>query len=160
MQGLTDRGRWLAIPFVRGYTLKTKKWLWLFVMYIDEIIWSEGAFKSLVLPEGQKELILAFAESQAINKDSFNDVIQSKGRWHYSPSFRASWCPQDLDRGISGRNHARAFVHDVCRRLGLEPSGIEGALQNIMEMTAKWNAVLVKLVKDKRVRHLASAEGN
>ena len=87
-------------------------------------------------------------------------LCSDNGRWHYSPSFRASWCPQDLDRGISGRNHARAFVHDVCRRLGLEPSGIEGALQNIMEMTAKWNAVLVKLVKDKRVRHLASAEGN
>lgn len=80
MQGLTDRERWLAVPFVRGYALKTKKWLWLFVMYIDEIIWSEGTFKSLVLSEGQKELILAFAESRTINKDSFDDVIQSKGR--------------------------------------------------------------------------------
>src|SRR5204863_6955092 len=77
---LTDRQLWLAVPFVRGYALKTKKWLWFFVKSIVDIEWSDGAFKSLVLPEDQKELILAFAQSQVKNKDNFDDVIQGKGR--------------------------------------------------------------------------------
>src|SRR6266498_3481940 len=79
-QKLTERQLWLAVPFVRGYALKTKKWLWFFVKSIVDIEWSDGAFKSLVLPEDQKELILAFAESQIKDKDSFDDVIQGKGR--------------------------------------------------------------------------------
>jgi hypothetical protein len=35
---------------------------------------------SLVLSEDQKELILSFAESQAMNQTGFDDIISGKGR--------------------------------------------------------------------------------
>jgi len=46
---------------------------------VQEIKWSERAFESLVLPEDQKDLILALTESQRANREAFDDVIQGKG---------------------------------------------------------------------------------
>jgi hypothetical protein len=67
---------------VRGYSLKKKKWLLFYVDLIEDIKFNENAFGSLVLPEDQKELILSFAESQAMNQSGFDDIISGKGRGH------------------------------------------------------------------------------
>ena len=58
---------------------------------VKEIKFSEAAFSSLVLPAEHKELILALTESQACNKETFDDVIQGKGV-RFSVSFlNFSW---------------------------------------------------------------------
>jgi hypothetical protein len=67
---------------MRGYSLKKKKWLLFYVDQIADIKFNENAFQSLVLPEDQKELILSFAESQAMNQSGFDDIISGKGRGH------------------------------------------------------------------------------
>ena len=41
---------------------------------------NEDAFDSLVLPEDHKEPILALTESQVAHKETFDDVIQGKGK--------------------------------------------------------------------------------
>ena len=46
---------------------------------MKDIEYKEGAFYGLVSPEDHKELILALIESQAANKERFEDVIQSQG---------------------------------------------------------------------------------
>ncbi len=65
---------------VKGYALKTKKWLEFFVDTISEIQWNHDVFESLVLPEDQKELILCFAESQILYKEKFDDFVSGKGK--------------------------------------------------------------------------------
>ena len=47
---------------------------------IKDVTWNEEAFDSLVLPNDEKELLLAFAEGQANPKASFDDFIQGKGK--------------------------------------------------------------------------------
>jgi len=47
---------------------------------VKEIGYNNAAFDSLVLPEDHKELILALTESQVANKETFDDVIQGKGK--------------------------------------------------------------------------------
>ncbi|KAL8950587.1 MAG: hypothetical protein Q9222_003396 [Ikaeria aurantiellina] len=69
----------LCSPTVKGYSLKTKKWLTFRISSVGEIKWNERAFESLVLPGDHKELILALTESQVANKATFDDVIQGKG---------------------------------------------------------------------------------
>jgi hypothetical protein len=87
-QGTEDRLRLMkkhhltCISRVRGYSLKKKKWLYFYLDQIEDIKFNENAFGSLVLPEDQKELILSFAESQAMNQSGFDDVISGKGRGH------------------------------------------------------------------------------
>ena len=65
---------------LKGYSLKNKKWLTFYIGSVLDIEYNESAFESLVLPEDHKELILALAESQVQHRDSFDDVIQGKGK--------------------------------------------------------------------------------
>ena len=65
---------------MKGYSLKNKKWLTFSIGSVLDIEYNERAFESLVLPEDHKELILALAESQVKHRDSFDDVIQGKGK--------------------------------------------------------------------------------
>ena len=76
---LTRDQHLLCTNTLKGYSLKDKKWLTLFVEKVQEIQWSEHAFSRLVLPGDQKELILALTESQREHRSEFEDVIQGKG---------------------------------------------------------------------------------
>jgi hypothetical protein len=77
---LTDDQLLLCGASLKGYSLRDKKWLTFSVGSVKDIKWNEGAFDSLVLPEDHKELILALTESQVAHKDTFDDVIQGKGK--------------------------------------------------------------------------------
>jgi hypothetical protein len=79
---LTEEHHLLCLPRVRGYSLKKKQWLLFYLDVIEDIKFNDNAFGSLVLPEDQKELILSFAESQAMNQTGFDDIISGKGRGH------------------------------------------------------------------------------
>lgn len=70
----------LCSASLKGYSLKNKKWLTFSIGSVLDIVYSESAFESLVLPEDHKELILALAESQVQHRDNFDDVIQGKGK--------------------------------------------------------------------------------
>ena len=78
-QTLTNDQLLLCSATLKGYSLKNKKWLTFSINSVAEIKWNDSAFESLVLPNDQKELVLALTESQVANKDSFDDVIQGKG---------------------------------------------------------------------------------
>lgn len=77
---LTSYLQMLCRSRVRGYSLKTKKWLDFFVSAVSEIEWNNHTFDNLVLPEQQKETVLACSESQLQNRSAFDDVISGKGR--------------------------------------------------------------------------------
>lgn len=86
--GLSEQGQLRLTPYyqmlarsrTRGYSLKRKEWLEFFVDQVGEIVWNNNAFDKLVLPDDQKELILAFSESQLDGGSAFDDVISGKGK--------------------------------------------------------------------------------
>ncbi len=79
-KSLTNDQLLLCSASLKGYSLKNKKWLTFSIGSVVAIEYNESAFESLVLPEDHKELILALAESQVQHRDSFDDVIQGKGK--------------------------------------------------------------------------------
>ena len=80
LKPLTNDQLLLCSASLKGYSLKNKKWLTFSIGSVLAIEYNESAFESLVLPEDHKELILALAESQVQHRDSFDDVIQGKGK--------------------------------------------------------------------------------
>jgi len=76
---LTDFHLMLCKPTVRGFCLREQEWEEFNIDGIEEIEFNTQPFDSLVLPDGYKELILAFVESQLKEGDSFDDVINGKG---------------------------------------------------------------------------------
>ena len=142
-RSLTDKELLLCVPYVRGYALKTKKWLNFFVNVVQPITFSTSAFSSLVLPAEQKELILAFVESQVRNKDKFDDIIAGKGRGMILLLSGPPGVGKTLTAESVAENMQVPLYMMSAGDLGLDPSGIEDSLSTILEMVAKWNAVLL-----------------
>ncbi|SPO00368.1 uncharacterized protein DNG_03213 [Cephalotrichum gorgonifer] len=69
----------LCTNVVRGFCLKDKTWETFFVDRIRNIEWNPDPFKTLVLPDGYRDLVLSFVESHIGSDQTFADVINGKG---------------------------------------------------------------------------------
>jgi len=110
---------------------------------ISEIHWNSSAFTNLVLPEDQKELILAFAESQVKYKDTFDDVISGKGKGIIMLLSGGPGIGKTLTAESVAENMKVPLYMMSAGDLGIKSSEVESSLTTILEMVAKWNAVLL-----------------
>ena len=140
---LTSKELLLAVPYVRGYALKNKKWFILFVDQIIPIKFSDNAFQSLVMPNEKKDLILAFVESQVKHKNEFDDIIEGKGRGMIMLLSGPPGVGKTLTAESVAENMRVPLYMMSAGDLGLDPAGIEESLNTILDMVAKWNAVLL-----------------
>jgi ATPase family associated with various cellular activities (AAA) len=142
-RSLTEEQYLLCTHELRGYSLKDKKWLRFDVESVKDVVWNEDAFESLVAPPEQKELILAFARSQANNKGGFDDVIEGKGRG----IIMLLSGPPGVGKTLTAESVAEAMRVPLYSMsagdLGDNTHQLEHALNNILEMNTKWNAVLL-----------------
>lgn len=128
---------------LRGYSLKAKRWLDFFVDLTSEISWNEAAFDALVLPPDQKDLIMSFAEAQVQERQTFDDVIEGKGKGIIMLLSGPPGVGKTLTaESIAENMHVPLYTMSA-GDLGLEPEVIEYKLSNILEMVEKWNAVLL-----------------
>ncbi|KAF1837936.1 P-loop containing nucleoside triphosphate hydrolase protein [Decorospora gaudefroyi] len=140
---LTEDHHLLCLPRVRGYSLKKKQWLLFYLDLIEDIKFNDNAFASLVLPEDQKELILSFAESQAMEQSSFDDMISGKGRGHITLLSGPPGVGKTLT-AESVAEHMRCPLFMMSSGdLGTDANSVESKLTNILEMITKWHAVLL-----------------
>lgn len=128
---------------LRGYALRSKRWLSFLVESVSEIVFNSQAFDSLVLPENQKELILAFAESQVKYKENFDDVISGKGKGIIMLLSGGPGIGKTLTAESVAENMKVPLYMMSAGDLGIKSSEVEGSLSTILEMVAKWNAVLL-----------------
>ncbi|KAI4251572.1 MAG: hypothetical protein L6R42_008330, partial [Xanthoria sp. 1 TBL-2021] len=110
---------------------------------VGEIKWNDSAFESLVLPSDHKELILALTESQVANKDSFDDVIQGKGRGMIKLLSGPPGVGKTLTAESVAENMRAPLYMMSAGDLGLDSSNVESSLSNVLDMSTKWNAVLL-----------------
>ncbi|KAF9690649.1 hypothetical protein EKO04_011319 [Ascochyta lentis] len=140
---LTTEQKLICTPLLRGYSLKNKMWLNFFVNCVGDIEWQKDAFDRLVLPKNQKELILGFTESQRKNRDTFDDVIEGKGR-----GMIILLCgPPGVGKTLTSEAVAEEMKVPLylmsAGDLGFDPRHVETKLQDILEMCSRWNAVLL-----------------
>lgn len=140
---LTTEQKLICTPLLRGYSLKNKMWLNFFVNCVEDIVWQKDAFDRLVLPKNQKELILGFTESQRKNRDTFDDVIEGKGR-----GMIILLCgPPGVGKTLTSEAVAEEMKVPLylmsAGDLGFDPRHVESKLQDILEMCSRWNAVLL-----------------
>lgn len=119
------------------------------MFYLDcssDIKWNTDAFDSLVLPKEQenlKDLILAFAKAQSKSLDSFDDVIQGKGR---GIIMQLSG-PPGVGKTMTAESVAEVMQVPLYTMsagdLGSNADDVERKLKNILRMIPKWGAVLL-----------------
>ncbi|KAH7388922.1 ATPase [Cadophora sp. MPI-SDFR-AT-0126] len=140
---LTADGHLICKSSVPGYSLKLKKWMLFFVDFVKEIVWNDNAFSKLVLPDDTKELLMSFVESQVENKNTFDDVIQGKGKG----IIMLLSGPPGVGKTLTAESVAESMHIPLYMMsagdLGIRPEEVEDALQKILEMVSKWDAILL-----------------
>ncbi len=82
---LTDNEYLICVPFVRGYSFKSKEWVLLNIENLRPVQWTEDLFENLVLPAEEKDLLLALAKSHCDAKaNTFDDFVIGKGELNIS----------------------------------------------------------------------------
>ena len=143
LKALTQDQRLLCTNTLKGYALKDKKWLTLFIESVQEIKWSEHAFSKLVLPEDQKELILALTESQRDNRNTFEDIVQGKGMGMIMLLSGPPGVGKTLTAESVSENMKCPLYMMSAGDLGTSAEDVEKNLSTVLEMCTKWKAVLL-----------------
>lgn len=143
---LTNEQLLLTNAKLRGYSLRDKKWMSFYIDNIQDIVWNTDAFDSLVAPQEQKDLILAFAEAQNKTQTSFDDFIQGKGKG----IIMLLTGPPGVGKTLTAESVAEAMrvpLYSIgAAELGSKPNTLEKKLEDILVKCAKWNAGLSSLL--------------
>ena len=140
---LTEDQKMICTPFVRGYALQQKEWLTFFVNAVSGIEFNDDAFNSLKLPDNQKELILGFTSAKQAYRNQFDDVIAGKGRG----TIILLSGPPGVGKTLTAESVAEKMQVPLYAMaagdLGMRPKDVELELQSILDMCARWNAILL-----------------
>jgi len=140
---LSNEQKLICSHILRGYALKEKLWLNLYVNSVKDISFNDRAFDSLVIPENQKELILGFTASQQAYRNAFDDVIEGKGRGIVVLLSGPPGVGKTLTaESVAEEMRVPLYVMSA-GDLGLDSRQIEAKLQNCFEMVTRWNAILL-----------------
>lgn len=114
-----------------------------FIESVGEVEWNGHAFDTLVLPEDTKEMLHGFVESQVESQNTFDDVIQGKGRG----IIMLLSGPPGVGKTLTAESVAESMhipLYTISAGdLGMDPYEVENTLQDILEMVAKWKAILL-----------------
>ncbi|PLB53311.1 P-loop containing nucleoside triphosphate hydrolase protein [Aspergillus steynii IBT 23096] len=143
---LSEEQQLIATPILRGYALKQKAWLEFFVDSVTDIAWNTKAFDSLVLPhaqQGLKRLILGIAQAQSNKSDTFDDVIQGKGRG----VIMLLKGPPGVGKTLTAESVAEAMRVPLyilsAGDLGTDSATVESKMRDVMSMIPRWGAIIL-----------------
>ncbi|KAF1973128.1 P-loop containing nucleoside triphosphate hydrolase protein [Bimuria novae-zelandiae CBS 107.79] len=140
---LSDNQYMLCTPILRGYSLNTKKWLSFYIDYVEPIKWNTNAFERLVLPAAQKKLVLALSKTQAATANKFDDVVAGKGKGMILLLSGPPGVGKTLTAEAVSENMQVPLYMMSAGDLGTRPSSVEYNLASILELVAKWKAILL-----------------
>lgn len=149
IEPLTDDQLILCVPWVRGFVLKEKRWYQLAVDGIKDISWNDS-FSNLVLPNQEKDLLLAFAQSKintssadGSSSDVFDDFVDGKGR---GVIILLSGSP-GVGKTLTAESIAEKMKVPLytlsAGEIGIIPTTVETKIKTALEKCTKWNAILL-----------------
>ncbi|KAI0491038.1 P-loop containing nucleoside triphosphate hydrolase protein [Xylaria cf. heliscus] len=143
-QKLTQEQLLICVPTVKGYALIQKSWVELNIDNILDITWNQNAFKNLILPSKHKDLILSFVESQLTRqKDTFDDFIEGKGQGVVILLAGSPGIGKTLTAESVAEEMHVPLYSVTAGELGSEIREVEKSLGKILDLAARWNAVLL-----------------
>lgn len=124
------------------FTLQRKKWAMVWIDDLEEVVFNESAYPSLVLPNDYKELLLAFAEAQ-IEGYGFDDVITGKGQGILMLLAGPPGTGKTLTAEAVAEHMRRPLYSVAAGELGAAAGGMENELERVMELSSRFEAILL-----------------
>ncbi|MCJ1477834.1 hypothetical protein MMC13_006507 [Lambiella insularis] len=140
---LTEDQLILCVPYVQGFLLKRKQWSRFCVEGVEDIQWNEEIFDSLVLPNQEKDLLLAFTEGQANQRSSFDDFVVGKGKGIVTLLSGPAGVGKTLTaEGVAETMRVPLYMMSA-GELGNSSWDMECKLKDVLEKCTMWKAVLL-----------------
>ncbi|KAG0645018.1 26S proteasome regulatory subunit [Hyphodiscus hymeniophilus] len=154
----------ICCPTVLGFSFADKQWVEFAVANIQEIRWSSGCFDGLVIPDKDREVIMALVEARngrALQdlRFIFDDIVVGKGRGlnillHGYPglgkTLTAEAAAEHLKRPLySVRWPALCLVQILLTvkisagELSINAADLEAQLSQIFQIAGHWGAILL-----------------
>jgi ATPase family protein associated with various cellular activities (AAA) len=131
----------VALPFVRVFSLELKRFLYVDVDDITEYKFDKTCLDSLVLPEREKSTITKLFNADT--EDLFGDVLQDKHGGMIILANGKAGVGKTLTAEIFAEMTERPLYVMEMSELGVKAEGMEQALSRIFQRVTKWNAILL-----------------
>ncbi|KAI1427000.1 P-loop containing nucleoside triphosphate hydrolase protein [Xylaria sp. FL1777] len=129
---LSEKHYALCSHIVKGFCLKAKDWEW-----------NGDVFKHLVLPEDYKRIVWAFVDSQLSRSDDFDDVVRGKGKGIIMLLSGEPGTGKTLTSESVAETMKKPLYSMSAGELGDAAGEVETNLRRVLELSAKWDAVLL-----------------
>ncbi|PBK92858.1 P-loop containing nucleoside triphosphate hydrolase protein [Armillaria gallica] len=140
---LTDEQYMICNPVALGFSFGTKMWGGFALDRLVDVDWSDESFNSLVLGEKQKKLIYALVKQHAARTALYDDVVRDKGRGLIGLLSGKPGCGKTLTAEAVAEVTRRPLYVISAGELGTNPSDVDKKFVRILQLTQKWNAVLL-----------------
>ncbi|KAH7356062.1 P-loop containing nucleoside triphosphate hydrolase protein [Pyrenochaeta sp. MPI-SDFR-AT-0127] len=141
---MTDEQCLLAVSTVICFSIEKKRWERLDLIKFHEIAWAQHAFNSLVLDQGEKDLLLALVDRDHFHKDkSLDDFIEGKGQGMIMLLCGPPGVGKTLTAGTISEHLHRPLYKLGAGDLGIDASDVEKCLDKALKLCAHFGAVLL-----------------
>lgn len=142
-QSLTDEECALCCPFVRGFSLRDKRWAIFHVDNVKDIEWDDTAVENMVLPDGYKELIVSVAKGHADSHNIDSSLFKGKGQGAVILLTGEPGIGKTLTVESVAEQMRMPLYSFSAAELGLETFSMESILGDIFEISRHWKAILL-----------------
>jgi hypothetical protein len=134
--------RYLPIvwPYVVGFSLTMKAWGDVLVDGMTRIQWKKDMFDCLVLPESYKRMIKALVKNKPT---SFQDLVEGKGQGTVFLMYGSPGVGKTLTAEAIAEVLQKPLYSISMGSMGTTARELEGNLTFIMNMSAKWDALIL-----------------
>ncbi|KAI3572061.1 P-loop containing nucleoside triphosphate hydrolase protein [Fusarium oxysporum f. sp. albedinis] len=134
----------IAVPYVRGFALKSKAWHKFDINNISPVAWNEKLLGNLVIQEQEKRLLLALVRDQGSPEDEkFDDFIEDKGKG----LILLLAGPPGVGKTLTAETVAEELKRPLYRigagDLGISAHSVETSLKKAFDQCSHWSAVLL-----------------
>ncbi|KAI9736323.1 MAG: hypothetical protein M1834_001209 [Cirrosporium novae-zelandiae] len=143
LRELSEQDMLITSSIVLGFSLSKHNWMSFRISDLSQIKWSDNAIESLVMDTSQKKVILSLVTSPIFLKGLSTDVIGWKAKGlvvllHGSPGTGKTLTAECVCEKLH-----RPLYNASGGELGSTPAGLEAALKDILELSARWNAIIL-----------------
>ena len=140
---LTDDQHLICAPFVGGFGFGDKKWGGFPVSRLQEVVWTDEPFHSLVIGAKQKTLIHSLVKQHSSKSTGYDDVIQGKGLGLIGLLSGRPGCGKTLTAEAVAEVTKRPLYAVSAGELGTDVEKVDKQLTLILELSHRWSAVLL-----------------
>ncbi|KAI8953402.1 P-loop containing nucleoside triphosphate hydrolase protein [Xylaria longipes] len=143
MRPLTDVECVIASPRAKGFDLNAKEWCEFDVDDIKDVVWDDSPYDNLVLPDGERELVFAFANRPRFSKQGFDDFVSHKGEGIIILLAGPPGVGKTLTaESVAEKSRVPLYIVSASD-LGTKAEGVEKGLTAALECCQLWDAVLL-----------------